>query len=153
MSRSIGTVRVAVAGLAGTGAIGIALFTAAAAAGGTAPTTEVSATGVESSIGEPTTSGVPAFIDGEDARLAAEELLGAYIESELNYVVSDAACSVPASGEVDEPFTCYALKDDDLVVALRATIGPRRLIELELLVDQTAPPTTTASEESATTGG
>jgi hypothetical protein len=156
MSRSIRNVRVAVAALAGTGAIGIALFTAAVAAGGSAPTTEVSAaTAVESSLGESTTSGVPAFVDGEDARLAAEELLGAYIESELGYTVADVACSVPATGEVGEQFTCYGLKDGPLVVALRATIGPQRLIELALLLDQTAPTTTTTAPpaQPATTGG
>ena len=38
-------------------------------------------------------------------------------------------------------FTCYGLKPGNLVIALRATVGPQRLIELELLVDQQ--PTTT----------
>ena len=86
---------------------------------------------------------VPAFADGEDARHAAEELIGAYIESEFGVVVTDAACSVPPDGDVGEEFACYALKPGNLVIALRATIGPQRLVELDLLVNQT--PTTTTS--------
>ena len=55
-----------------------------------------------------TTTGVPAFADGEDARHAAEELIGAYIESEFGVAVTDAACSVPPSGDVGDEFACYA---------------------------------------------
>jgi hypothetical protein len=151
MSRSIRSVRATVAASAGAGAIGIVLFTAVAPAGGSSPTSEPSgATAVETSGLESTASGPPAFVDGQDARLAAEELLGTYIESEFGYTVTDAACSAPATGEVGEQFTCYALKPESLVIALRATIGSQRLVELELLVDQL--PTTTTTAPAATTG-
>jgi hypothetical protein len=98
---------------------GIGVLTTIAAAGGEAPTTEPASTAEGS-----TTSGVPAFADGEDARHAAEELIGTYIESEFGVVVTDAACSVPTGGDVGEEFACYALKPGNLVIALRATIGP-----------------------------
>jgi hypothetical protein len=123
----------------------VGVVTTIAAAGGEAPTTEPASTAEGS-----TTSGVPAFADGEDARHAAEELIGAYIESEFDVVVTDAACSVPTGGDVGEEFTCYALKPGDLVIALRATIGPQRLIELDLLVNQ-SPTTTTSPDQEATT--
>ena len=49
-----------------------------------------------------------------------------------------AATSAPSS-------RCYALKPDDLVIALRATIGPQRLVELELLLDEQTTTTTTTT--------
>ena len=66
------------------------MLTTIGPAGGAAPTTEP-ATSLDGS----STTGVPAFADGEDARLAAEELIGTYIESEFGVTVTDAACSVP----------------------------------------------------------
>ncbi len=77
---------------------------------------------------------------------AAEELIGAYIESEFDVEVTDAACSVPATGDVGDEFACYGLKPGNLVIALRATVGEQRLIELELLVDQSATTTTSAGQ-------
>jgi hypothetical protein len=108
----------------------------------------------ESTLGASTTSGPPAFTGGEDARAAAEELLGAYVESEYGVAVTDAACSVPPTGAVGDQFVCYALQPGALVIALRATVGEQRLIGLELLFDQ--PPTTTTTTpaaESANTAG
>ena len=127
------------------GAIAGVSVLAAIAQAESVPSTEPGST-IEGS----TTSGVPAFADGEDARHAAEELLGTYIETEFAVTVTDAACSVPASGAVGDQFVCYGLKPGDLVIALRATVGEQRLIELELLVDQQAT-TTTAPQDSATT--
>jgi hypothetical protein len=144
MSPPVRRARVVVATLVGAAIAGIVAVTAIASAGGI-ETTEPPST-IESS--GPTTTGVPAFADGEDARHAAEELLGAYIESEFGVTVADAACSVPPSGEVGSAFACYGLKPGDLVIALRATVGPQRLIELELLVDQQ--PTTTTSATATT---
>ena len=146
MSRSSRRVRVAVAALICGAVAGITMLTTIGPARGAAPTTEP-ATSLDGS----TTPGVPAFADGEDARLAAEELIGTYIESEFGVTVTDAACSVPESGDVGSTFTCYGLKPTDLVIALRATVGPQRLIELSLLVDQPAP--TTTESTSPTTGG
>jgi hypothetical protein len=134
-----------VATLACAAVAGAATVTAIASAGGVA-TTEPPAT-LEAST--PTTTGVPAFADGEDARHAAEELLGTYIQSEFGVTITDAACSVPPNGDVGSEFACYGLKPGDLVIALRATVGPQRLVELELLVDQQ--PTTTASPATPTT--
>ena len=116
---------------------------AAIAQAGSVPPTEPPSTA------EASTSGVPEFVDGEDARQAAEELIGTYIETEFGVAVTDAACSVPPDGAVGDEFACYALKPGELVIALRATIGERRLIELELLVDQ-QPTTTTTSPAQIT---
>ena len=145
MSPPVRRARVVVATLACGAIAGIAAATAIASAGGV-ETTEPPAT-IEANT--TATSGLPAFADGEEARQAAEELLGAYIQSEFGVTIADAACSVPPSGEVGSEFACYGLKPGDLVIALRATVGPQRLVELELLVDQQA--TTTTSP--ATTAG
>jgi hypothetical protein len=145
MSPPVRRSRVVVATLACGAIAGIVAVTAIASAGGV-ETTEPPST-IEPS--GPTTTGVPAFADGEDARHAAEELLGAYIQSEFGVTVTDTACSVPPSGDVGSQFACYGLKPDALVIALRATVGPQRLIELELLVDQR--PTTTTTATATTT--
>ena len=58
---------------------GIALLTTIGPAGGAAPTTEPAIVARR----QHDDAGVPAFADGEDARLAAEELIGTYIESEF----------------------------------------------------------------------
>jgi hypothetical protein len=144
MIRSNGPFRVAAAGLTCAGLVAIGLVATTDPAAGTAPPTAP-----ESTVDGTTTTGIPALADGEDARLAAEELLATYIRSELGFAVTDAACSVPSTGEVGEAFACYALKTNDLVVALRATVGPQRLIELELLLDQTAPTTTSTTSTTA----
>ena len=125
------------------GAIAGISVLAAIAQAGSVPPSEPGST-----VDESTTIGIPAFADGEDARHAAEELLGVYIETEFGVAVTDAACSVPASGDVGDQFACYALKPGNLVIALRATVGEQRLIELELLVNQ--PATTTTSPQSGT---
>jgi hypothetical protein len=145
MSPPVRRARVVVATLACGAIAGIVAVTAIASAGGIETTEPPSS--IEAS--DPATTGVPAFADGEDARHAAEELLGAYIQSEFGVTVADAACSVPPSGEVGSEFACYGLKPGGLVIALRATVGPQRLIELELLVDQQ--PTTTTSATATTT--
>ena len=98
MSPPVRRARVVAATLACGAFAGIVAATAIASAGGV-ETTEPPAT-IEASA--TATSGVPAFADGEEARQAAEELLGAYIESEFGVTVADAACSVPPSGEVGE---------------------------------------------------
>jgi hypothetical protein len=144
MSRSIRPVRVVTAGLTCAGLVAIGVVATIDSTAGTArPTTP------ESTVDGSTTTGIPAFSDGEDARHAAEELLATYIESELGFAVTDSACSVPPTGDVGDEFACYALKSDDLVVALRATVGPQRLIELELLLDQTAPTTTSTTSTTS----
>ena len=146
MNRPSRRLRGTVVALTCGGLAGLVALTAIASAAGPDPTTTPA-----SSLEEPTTTGVPAFADGEDARLAAEELIGTYIESEFGVEVTDAACSVPASGAVGDQFTCYGLKAGDLVIALRATVGPQRLIELQLLVDQQPTTTAPAAEAAATT--
>jgi hypothetical protein len=143
MRRSIGPVRVAAAGLVCAGLVAIGAAATIDAAIGARPKAAT-----ESSVDTPATT-FPAFADGEDARHAAEELLATYIESELGFPVTDAACSVPPTGDVGDEFVCYALKANELVVALRATVGPQRLIELDLLVNQTAPTTTETTETTA----
>jgi hypothetical protein len=155
MSRSIRRVRVAIAAVACAAIAGVASAAAIAPAGGAAPTTDpASFPETASTIDDATSTGVPAFSDGADARGAAEELLAAYIRSEFDVSVTDVACSVPASGDVGEQFACYALEPDDLVIVLRATIGPQRLIELELVFDQSATTSpTVAPDEQTTTAG
>jgi hypothetical protein len=151
MSRPIRHVRVAVAALACAAVAGIALAATIAPVGSAAPTTDsAAATEPASSVDGTTTTGVPAFSDGADARAAAEELIAAYIRSEFGVPVTDAACSVPATGDVGEQFACYALKPDDLVIVLRATIGSQRLIELELLFDQVAATTEISASDTTT---
>ena len=140
MSRSIWPFRVAAAGLTCAGLVAIGLVATIDPAAGSAPPTAP-----ESSVDDTTTTGIAAFTDGEEARHAAEELLATYIESELGFAVTDVACSVPSTGDVGDEFACYTLKANNLVVALRATVGPQRLIELELLLDQTAPTTTSTT--------
>jgi hypothetical protein len=130
-------------------AVAAAPTTTAATTTGAMPSDSVPTSPVESTAGTTTTT-EPGFVDGEDARLAAEGLIAAYIQSEFGTTVTDVACSVPPTGDAGERFVCYALQPNDLVIALRATIGEDRLIELELLFDQTAP-TTTAT--TATTAG
>jgi hypothetical protein len=144
MTRSNRRVTAAAVALTCCGIAGIAAATAAAPGGQAAPTSDP-----ESTLSGPTTTGIPAFVDGEDARLAAEELIPAYIESEFGASVTDAACSVPERGDVGDEFACYALKPDELVIALRATIAARRLIELDLIYNQ--PPPTTTEPDSETT--
>lgn len=77
--------------------------------------------------------------------MAAEQLLTPYIASQHLAEVTEPACSQPPTGAVGETFACYALKPEDLVIALRATIGEERLISLELITDQLAPSTTTST--------
>jgi hypothetical protein len=137
--------RVVVAALACGVVAGIAAVTAIASAGGVDTTVPPVTTDARTAM----STDVSAFVDGEEARHAAEELIGAYIESEFGVTVADAACSVPPSGEVGSEFACYGLKPGNLVIALRATVGPQRLVELELLVDQQS--TTTTSPAPATT--
>jgi hypothetical protein len=146
MTRSNRRVTAAAVALTCCGVVGVAAATAAAPGGQASPTSDP-----ESTLSGPTTTGTPTFDDGEDARLAAEELIPAYIESEFGASVTDAACSVPERGAVGDEFACYALKPDELVIALRATVSERRLIELELLFNQR--PTTTTEPDSDTTSG
>lgn len=99
-----------------------------------------------------TTLATAAFADGREARTAAEGLLPAYLSSQFQVDVTDAACSEPATGAPGEQFVCYALKPGDLVIALRATVGEERLIDLTLITDQ-QPTTTTTVPVATTTGG
>ena len=92
----------------------------------------------------PTTEPAPTtensgFADAAAASLAAEQLLVPYVASQFLVTVSDPACSEPTTGAIGETFACYALKPDELVIALRATIGEERLISLELITNQTVP--------------
>jgi hypothetical protein len=146
MSRSDRS-RLAVA-LTGGAVAGIVVLAAIAQASGSVPPTESAST-----FDGSTTVGVPAFADGEDARHAAEELIATYIQSEFGVEVTDAACSVPPAGAVGDQFACYALKPGNLVIALRATVGEQRLIELELLVDQQPTTTTTSPPETTIAAG
>jgi hypothetical protein len=145
MGRSPARVSVAAAlAIAGAGAAALAVLPADDPDQATSPTS-LDGTVASSEVG-PTTSGVPAFSDGEDARAAAEDLIATYIATEYGEAVTDAACSVPETGSVGEQFACYALKPGDLVIALRATVAEERLIELTLILDQTATTTTAATE-------
>ncbi len=108
----------------------------------------------------PTTEPVPTtensgFADAAAASLAAEHLLVPYVASEYLVSVTDPACSVPSTGAIGETFACYALKPDDLVIALRATIGEDRLISLVLISNESPPiessvPTTATATTIAT---
>lgn len=104
-------------------------------------------TAITSTSSAPTTLN-PGFVDGAAASAAAEQLLAPYISSEFLAEVTEPACSQPPTGSVGETFACYALKPDDLVIALRATIGDDRLISLELITDQI--PTTTTTTTTTT---
>lgn len=92
----------------------------------------------------PTTEPAPTtensgFVGAAAASMAAEHLLVPYVTSQFLVTVSDPACSEPTTGAIGETFACYALKPDDLVIALRATIGEERLISLELITNQSEP--------------
>lgn len=125
-----------------------------------APTTTVTPTTVTPSVpagstpaeSDPATTIAVGFADGDEARTAAEGLIPSYIQSQFDVAVTDAACSKPDTGAAGEQFVCYALKPGDLVIALRATIGDERLVELTLITDQQAT-TTTVAPVATTTGG
>lgn len=108
----------------------------------TTATTVVDSTSATSEPGPTTT--INEFLAPIDASTAAEESLGAYIESQFDVVVTDPACSLPATAAIGDQFVCYGLKPGGLVIAFRATIGDERLVSLELLTDQ-QPTTTTAA--------
>ena len=104
----------------------------------------------------PTSEPVPTtensgFIDAAAASLAAEHLLVPYVASQYLVTVTDPACSVPSTGAIGETFACYALKPDDLVIALRATIGEDRLISLVLITNQPAPVESSIPETTTAT--
>jgi hypothetical protein len=149
MTRQRRIVLIAAGALVCAGAAAVAVVATAVEPPGAAPNVAVQST--ESTLantattGEPATT-IPEFSDGDDARLAAENLIASYIDSQFEATVSDVACSVPDTGDVGEDFVCYALKQGDLVIVLRATIEPDRLLELELILDQTEPLTTSATE-------
>ncbi|WP_162942019.1 hypothetical protein [Desertimonas flava] len=113
------------------------------------PTTGAPATTSAPTASEASTTAIVGFASGNEARFAAEGLIPSYIQSQFQLEVTDAACSKPASGETGQQFVCYALKPGDLVIALRATIGEERLVDLTLITDQQ--PTTTTTEPVATT--
>lgn len=153
MSRSSARASAAAIAIACLGVAGLAILPAAVSSPAAAPTSVVDTATTESTV--PTTTGVPAFADGEEARAAAEDLIASYIASEYGETVTNEACSVPPTGAVGEEFACYALKSGDLVIALRATVAEDRLIELELILDQTEATTTTSATtiaETETTG-
>ena len=98
-----------------------------------------------------TTTHPAGFVDSAEARDAAQALVPMYIQKEYGAAVTDAACSLPPTGAVGDEFVCYALRQGDLVIALRATIGDQQLITLALITDQGAPTTTTTVAARVTT--
>ena len=119
------------------------------AAATTAPGATTATTATPADSGAPATT-IVGFVDADEARTAAEGLIPSYIQSQYDLDVTDAACSKPATGEAGERFVCYALKPGDLVIALRATIGDERLVELTLITNQQ--PTTTTQPVATTAG-
>ena len=102
-------------------------------------------------VARTTTTHPTGFVDSAEARDAAQTLVPMYIQKEYGAAVTDAACSLPPTGAVGDEFVCYALRQDDLVIALRATIGDQQLITLALITDQGAPTTTTTTAARVTT--
>lgn len=133
------------------GAPGAAPTTAAPGPSASTAAPAASTTTTPHAGSEAPTTMVVGFADGDEARTAAEGLIPSYIQSQYQLDVTDAACSKPATGDAGQQFVCYALKPGDLVIALRATIGDERLVDLTLITDQQ--PTTTTTEPVATTTG
>jgi hypothetical protein len=102
------------------------------------------------SASEAPTSTEPRFPDGSAARVAAVGLIGSYLESQMGITITDAACSEPPTGAAGETFVCYGLKPNNLVIALRATIGAERLIALDVITDQQPTTTTVAPVPEST---
>ena len=121
-----------------------------------APTTATSPTTIgggstSTTVARTTTTHPAGFVDPAEARDAAQALVPMYIQKEYGAAVTDAACSLPPTGAVGDEFVCYALRQGDLVIALRATIGDQQLITLALITDQGAPTTTTTVAARVTT--
>jgi hypothetical protein len=126
-----------------------------AATATTATTTVVPTTigggSTTTAVAQTTTTHPAGFVDSAEARDAAQTLVPMYIQKEYGAAVTDAACSLPPTGAVGDEFVCYALRQGDLVIALRATIGEQQLITLALITDQGAPTTTTTTVARVTT--
>ena len=121
-----------------------------------APTTATSPTTIgggstSTTVARTTTTHPAGFVDSAEARDAAQTLVPMYIQKEYGAAVTDAACSLPPTGAVGDEFVCYALRQGDLVIALRATIGDQQVITLALITDQGAPTTTTTTAARVTT--
>jgi hypothetical protein len=129
----------------GTAAVATGEPTTATAA---APTT-IGGGSTSTTVARTTTTHPTGFVDSAEARDAAQTLVPMYIQKEYGAAVTDAACSLPPTGAVGDEFVCYALRQDDLVIALRATIGDQQLITLALITDQGAPTTTTTTTTAA----
>jgi hypothetical protein len=131
----------------GTAAVATGEPTTATAA---APTT-IGGGSTSTTVARTTTTHPTGFVDSAEARDAAQTLVPMYIQKEYGAAVTDAACSLPPTGAVGDEFVCYALRQGDLVIALRATIGDQQLITLALITDQGAPTTTTTVVRVTTT--
>ena len=131
----------------GTAAVATGEPTTATAAG---PTT-IGGGSTSTTVARTTTTHPAGFVDSAEARDAAQTLVPMYIQKEYGAAVTDAACSLPPTGAVGDEFVCYALRQGDLVIALRATIGDQQLITLALITDQGAPTTTTTTAARVTT--
>ncbi len=116
----------------------------------TSPTT-IGGGSTSTTVARTTTTHPAGFVDPAEARDAAQALVPIYIQKEYGAAVTDAACSLPPTGAVGDQFVCYALRQGDLVIALRATIGEQQLITLALITDQGAPTTTTTVAARVTT--
>ena len=114
------------------------------------PTT-IGGASTSTTIAVTTTTHPPGFVDAAEARDAAESLVPAYIQSQYGATVTDAACSLPATGAAGDEFVCYVLRPGDLVIALRATIGANQLLTLALITDEGAPTTTVAAATTTST--
>jgi hypothetical protein len=128
----------------------------ASVAAAAAPTTATSPTTIgggstSTTVARTTTTHPAGFVDSAEARDAAQTLVPMYIQKEYGAAVTDAACSLPSTGAVGDQFVCYALRQGDLVIALRATIADEQLITLALITDQGAPTTTTTVVARVTT--
>ena len=131
----------------GTAAVATGEPTTATAAG---PTT-IGGGSTSTTVARTPTTHPTGFVDSAEARDAAQTLVPMYIQKEYGAAVTDAACSLPPTGAVGDEFVCYALRQDDLVIALRATIGDQQLITLALITDQGAPTTTTTTTAARVT--
>ena len=86
----------------------------------------------------PTTT-VRAFNDPIEARLAAEGVLVPLVRQRHNTAIDEGACSRPDSSDPGSTFVCYGLRDDNTVIALRATIRQQATITMELIEPDPAP--------------
>lgn len=152
---SLGLLAAGLAAIAGTTWVSPAAAPTTIAADSTAPSVLEPTSPVLTIEAPPTSPGPattenPGFDTGAEASLAAEQLLAGFVESEFDVVITEPACSTPPTGAVGETFVCFGLKPDELVIALRASIGEEQLVSLELITNQQPTTTTTTAPPAVT---